>query len=40
MARNYHGYGENLERGVIGKSNVAKKKKRYRSQTGIKSVQD
>jgi hypothetical protein len=27
MARNYHGYGENLERGAIGKSNVVEKKK-------------
>ena len=26
MARNYHGYGENLERGAIGKSNMVKKK--------------
>jgi hypothetical protein len=28
MARNYHGYGENLERGAIGKSNVVEKKKK------------
>ena len=31
MAKNYHGYGENLERGAIGKSNVAQKKKKRKN---------
>jgi predicted transcriptional regulator len=38
MARNYHGYGENLERGAIGKSNVVEKKKK-KKKTGTTARQ-
>ena len=31
MAKKYHGYGENLEKGTMGKSNVVKKKKKMAS---------